>query len=252
LNYNMRELMVVTAAKQLQNNKAVFVGTGMPMLAVLLAQKLHAPDLILIFEAGGVAPRMPILPVSVGDSRTFYKAVSASSMHEVMSIAQAGYIDYGFLGGAQIDIYGNLNTTVIGDHDKPKARLPGSGGGNDIGSFCWETVIIMNQDKRKFASKLDYITTPGYLNGSGDREQKGLPKGCGPSRVVTQLGVYGFDDVSKKMRLISLHPGIRTEDVNENSSFPILTPEKTSITTEPTVEEVKILRELDTLCITSK
>jgi acyl CoA:acetate/3-ketoacid CoA transferase beta subunit len=213
---------------------------------------MHAPDLIIIFEAGGVGPRMPILPVSVGDSRTFYKAVAASSMHEVMSLAQAGYMDYGFLGGAQIDVYGNLNTTVIGDHDKPKARLPGSGGANDIGSFCWQTVIIMRQDKRKFSSKLDYITTPGYLTGYDAREKSGLPIGCGPSRVVTQLGIYGFDDESKRMKLLSLHPGINVEDIKANSSFPIIITEPVPITAEPTEEELNILRELDTLGITSK
>lgn len=252
MKYNMLELMVITAAKQLENNKSVFVGTGMPMLAVLFAQKTHAPDLIMVFEAGGVAPQMPILPVSVGDSRTFYNAVSASSMHEVMALAQTGYMDYGFLGGAQIDMYGNLNTTVIGEHDNPKTRLPGSGGGNDIGSFCWETMIIMQQDKRKFIDKLDFITSPGYLSGLHSRENSGLAKDSGPSRIITQLGVYGFDDETKRMKLISLHPGITVEMIQENSSFPIIILDDISITSLPTDEELAILRNLDMFNITRR
>jgi acyl CoA:acetate/3-ketoacid CoA transferase beta subunit len=253
MNCNAAELMVITAAKQLENNKSVFVGTGMPMLAVLFAQRTHAPDLIMIFEAGGVAPRMPILPVSVGDSRTFYNAVSASSMHEVMSLAQAGYMDYGFLGGAQIDIYGNLNTTIIGtDHANPKVRLPGSGGGNDIGSFCWETVIIMPQDNRKFIDKLDFLTTPGYIDGPQAREKAGLPKGAGPKRIVTQLGVYGFDEETKKMKLVSLHPGVTKEQVQENSSFPIIIPDDAPLTPLPSESELEILRAIDMLNITKK
>jgi len=252
MRWNMLELMVLTAAKQMQNNKSVFVGTGMPMLAVLCAQKTHAPDLIMVFEAGGVAPEMPILPVSVGDSRTFYKAICASSMHEVMALAQAGYMDYGFLGGAQIDVYGNLNTTVIGEQANPKTRLPGSGGGNDIGSFCWETMIIMKQDKRKFSAKLDFLTTPGYLSGLHSREKSGLPKDSGPTRVITQLGVYGFDEETKKMKLLSLHPGATVEMVQENSSFPIIIPDSFSITPEPSDEELGILRKLDMFNITQK
>jgi len=206
--------------------------------------------LIMIFEAGGIAPRMPLLPVSVGDSRTFYDAIGATSMHEVMALAQAGYIDYGFIGGAQIDRYGNLNTTVIGDHDNPKSRLPGSGGGNDIGSFCWETMIIMVQDKRKFVDKLDFVTSPGYLGGGKDREKHGLPKNTGTKRVITQYGVYGFEPESKKMMLISLHPGVTVEQIQENSSFPIIIPDKYSTTSEPSDEELVILRGLDKLNIT--
>jgi acyl CoA:acetate/3-ketoacid CoA transferase beta subunit len=252
ISYNMQEVMVIAAGKLLENNKSVFVGTGMPMLAVLWAQKVHAPNLVMVFEAGGLVPRMPLLPVSVGDSRTFHKAVSASSMHDVMSLAQSGYMDYGFLGGAQIDVYGNLNTTVIGDHEHPKTRLPGSGGSNDVGSFCWQTLIIMRQDKRKFAATLDYITSPGFLKGPQAREKSGLPKGSGPWRVITQLGVYGFDDTTRKMKLISLHPGIKTEDISGNSSFPIIVPDQILTTQEPTEEELETLRDLDMFNITRR
>lgn len=169
----------------------------------------------------------------------------ASSMHDSMSISQAGYLDYGFLGAAQIDVYGNINTTVIGSHEKPKVRLPGSGGGNDVGSLCWRTIVIMRQERRRFVSKLDFLTTPGYLTGPGSREKAGLPEGCGPYRVITQLGVYGFDDSTKRMCLISTHPGIPVEQIETNSSFEINISRKVSISKPPTPEELRILHEID-------
>jgi acyl CoA:acetate/3-ketoacid CoA transferase beta subunit len=130
-DYNPTELLAYVAANLLEDNKSVFVGTGLPMIAGMLAQRTHAPNLLIIFEAGGIGPQVPVLPISVGDSRTFYRACAASSMHDVMSAGQAGYVDYGFLGAAQMDPYGNLNTTVIGPHETPTVRLPGSGGAND-------------------------------------------------------------------------------------------------------------------------
>ncbi|HQG55110.1 MAG TPA: CoA-transferase, partial [Thermoleophilia bacterium] len=162
-DYNMMEMMISVAARFLEDGKSVAVGTGAPCAAAMLAQKTHAPDLVVIFEAGGVAPQLPEMPISVGDSRTFYRAVAASTMHDAMSAAQAGHLDYGFLGAAQIDMYGNINTTVIGDWARPRARLPGSGGANDLGSFCHRTIIIMAQDRRRFVEQLDFLTTPGYL-----------------------------------------------------------------------------------------
>jgi len=162
-----------------------------------------------------------------------------------MSISQAGYLDYGFLGAAQIDMYGNINTTVIGDWEHPKVRLPGSGGANDVGSLCPRTIIIMRQDKRRFVEKVDFITTPGYLDGPGARERAGLPEGTGPYRVITQLGVYGFDEETKRLKLLAVHPGVTIEDVKENSSFEILIPEKVETTQPPTEEELRILHEID-------
>ena len=132
--YSSAELMVYAAARVIENKKCVFVGTGLPMLATMFAQRTHAPDLLIIFEAGGIGPQMTALPISAGDGRTFHQAVAASSMLDVMSITQAGYADYSFLGAAQVDRYGNINTTVFGLYDKPKVRLPGSGGANDLGS----------------------------------------------------------------------------------------------------------------------
>ncbi len=244
-NYSSTEMLACVASNILEDKKSVFVGTGLPMIASMLAQRTHAPNLLLFFEAGSIGPEIPVLPISVGDSRTFYMAIAASSMHDSMSMAQAGYIDYGFLGAAQIDMYGNINTTVIGPYEHPKVRLPGSGGANDVGTLSNKTIIIMRQDKYRFVKKLDFITTPGYLNGYDSREKIGLPKDSGPYRIITQLGVYGFDKESKKMKLISTHPGVTIEQIKNNSSFDILIPEKIVVTKPPTKNELKILKDID-------
>jgi acyl CoA:acetate/3-ketoacid CoA transferase beta subunit len=241
--YNPREFLAYTGAAALEDKTAVFVGTGLPMIAGMLAQKTHAPNLLIIFEAGGIGPQPPELPTSVGATLTSYNAIAASSMHDVMSMCQAGYVDFGFLGAAQIDIYGNLNTTCIGDHDHPKARLPGSGGANDIGSYTHRTItIIAGQSKRTFVNKLDYLTTPGYLDGPGAREKAGLAWGTGPYRVITQLGVYGFESKSKKMKLVAVHPGVTVEEILDNSSFDIIIPEKFATSPEPPEADLEALR----------
>lgn len=245
--YSSTELLATVAANLLEDKKSVFVGTGLPMVAAMLAQRTFAPKLLIIFEAGGIGPIVPVLPISVGDSRTFYRAVAASSMHDVMSAASAGYIDYGFLGAAMIDQYGNINTTVIGDWERPKVRLPGSGGANDIGSLCHKIIIIMRQDRTKFMKKIDFLTTPGFLDGPGARERVGLPKDTGPYRVITQLGVYGFDDETKRIKLLSVHPGVTIEQIKENSGMDIIIPHEVSVSPEPSKDELKILKEIDPL-----
>jgi len=242
--YNVREGLAFRGASVLEDKKSVFVGTGLPIIASMLAQRTHAPSLFIVFEAGGLGPQIPELPVSVGESRTYFKAVAASSMHDVMSVSQAGYIDFGFLGAAQMDMYGNINTTVIGDHDLPKVRLPGSGGANDVASFSQRLVIIIaNQSKRTFVNRVDFLTTPGYLDGPGARERAGLPEKSGPYRVITQLGIYGFDENTKRLTLISLNPGVTMADVKENSSFEIVIPGQVGVSPEPTEEHLRILRE---------
>jgi glutaconate CoA-transferase subunit B len=157
-------------------------------------------------------------------------------------MAQQGLVDYGFLGAAQIDKYGNLNTTVIGDYDKPKARLPGSGGANDLGSLCGKTITLMRHDTLRFVEKLDFLTTPGYLNGPGSRESAGLPRGTGPYRVITQLAVMGFHERTKEMKLISVHPGVSVDYVLENTGFRLLVDEGVGETKPPTEIELKLLR----------
>jgi len=247
--FSLRKLQACVAARMLEDHRSVFVGTGLPMIAALLAQRTHAPGILILFEAGGIGPQPPVLPISVGDSRTFHRAVAASSMHDAMSAAQAGYLDYGFLGAAQIDMYGNINTTVIGAWEHPRARLPGSGGANDLGSFCHRTIVIMQQDRRRFVEKVDFLTTPGYLTGPGARERAGLPAGSGPYRVITQLGVYGFHPESKRMQLLSVHPGVTVEEACANSAFEVLVPERVGTTAPPTEEELRLLGEIDPMGI---
>ena len=242
--YSLREFLAFSGAKVLEDKKSVFVGTGLPIIAAALAQKTHAPNLLIVFEAGGIGPWLPELAISVGESRTFHRAVAASSMHDVMSLSQCGYVDYGFLGAAQMDMFGNINTTVIGDHDSPQARLPGSGGANDVASFSQRLIIIIAaQSKRTFVEKLDFLTTPGYLDGPGGRERAGLPQGTGPYRLITQLGIYGFDDETKRVKLLSLHPGVTVEEVVENSGFDIIIPDRIEVSPEPADEDLRILRE---------
>src|SRR5437667_8423065 len=157
-SHSAMELMICCAARLLEDGKTVAVGTGVPVAAAMLAQRLHAPNLVILFESGGVAPQLPTMPISVGDSRAFYRAVMATSMADVMEFAQRGMIDYTFLGGAQIDAYGNLNSTVIGDHAKPKVRFPGSGGACDLASLCWRTMVVTQQSPKRFVEKPDFLT----------------------------------------------------------------------------------------------
>ena len=243
MEYNPTELMACVASRVLEDNRSVLVGTGLPIIASVLAQRLHAPNLLILFEAGGIGPRIPTIPISVGDSRTFHRGVMAASMDYVMSLAQLGHVDYGFLGAAQIDRYGNLNTTVIGDYDSPTVRLPGSGGANDVGSLCHRTIILMRHDKRRFVEELDFLTTPGYLKGPGAREEAGLPSDTAPYRVISQLGVMGFDGESKRMELISVHPGVTVEDVVENTGFELVLPRTVNTTEPPRDAELRLLRE---------
>ncbi len=240
--YNTMELMIVVAARNLENGKTVGVGTGAPCAAAMLAQKTHAPDLVIMFEAGGISPQLPTMPISVGDSRTFYRAVMASGMCEIMETCQRGMVDYTFLGGAQIDMYGNLNSTVIGAWKKPKVRFPGSGGANDFASFCWKVMVITPQDARRFVEKVSFITTPGYLDGPGARERAGLPANTGPHKVITNMAVMGYDGKTMRMRVESIHQGFTFEEVQKNCGFPLLKAEKIVVTPAPTADELKILR----------
>ena len=242
--YNTMELMIVAAARNLEDGKTVGVGTGAPCAAAMLAQKTHAPDLVVMFEAGGISPQLPTMPISVGDSRTFYRAIMASGMCEIMETCQRGMVDYTFLGGAQIDMYGNLNSTLIGGtHQKPKVRLPGSGGANDFGSLCWKMMVLTVQDAKRFVEKCDFITTPGWLQGGNSRYEAGLPEGTGPYKVFTNMAVMDFEPESKRMRIMSINPGYSIKDVQDNCGFELLKAPKITETEPPTAAELKILRE---------
>jgi glutaconate CoA-transferase, subunit B len=243
-DYNTMELMISTAARELEDGASVGVGTGAPCAAAMLAQKTHSPNLVIFFEAGGAAPLIPEMPISVGDSRTSYKAVIATSMADIMETACRGMLDYTFLGGAQIDMYGNLNSTMIGsDHQRPKVRFPGSGGANDFASFCWRMMVMTPQDPKRFVEKCDFITSPGWLTGGDSRAKSGLPLGAGPYKIITNMAVMDFEPESKRMRIIAINPGYTEKDVRENCGFELMKAEKISDNPPPTGEELSILRE---------
>ncbi len=241
--YKPSELLICTASRLMEDGTTAFIGTGIPMLAASLAQRMHAPNLVPIFEFGGTGAILESLPLAVGGGCTFHRAVAASGIRDIVETAQRGFVEYGFLGGAQIDVYGNLNTTVIGEHDHPKVRLPGSGGGNDVGSHCWRTIAIIPHDRRRFVERVDFITTPGYLTGPGSREAAGLPRGTGPYRVVTTLGVMGYHPQTKRMMLMATQPGVTVADVQENTGFEILPAGRVDTNPPPSPEELRILRE---------
>lgn len=243
-SFNAMELMICCAARALEDGATAAVGTGVPCAAAMLAQRTHAPNLVVLFEAGGVAPRLPTMPISVGDSRTFHRAVMATSMADVMTTCQRGMIDYTFLGGAQIDAYGNLNSTMLGtDLARPRVRLPGSGGANDLASLCWRILVVTNHDRRRFVEKLDFLTTPGYLTGPGAREAAGLPPGTGPYRVITDLAVMGYHEKTKRMQVLSLHPGVTLAQVRSATGFELEAREPLGVTAPPGLPELRILRE---------
>ncbi len=243
-DYSAMEMMICSAARELEDGSTVGVGTGAPCAAAMLAQKTGSPNLTIMFEAGGIAPLLPEMPISVGDSRTTWKAVMASGMCEIMETACRGMLDYTFLGGAQIDMYGNLNSTRIGDdHQKPKVRFPGSGGANDFGSFAWRMMVMTPQDAKRFVERVSYITTPGWLEGGNSRAKSGLPLNAGPYKIITNMAVMDFEPESKRMRIISINHGYSEKDVLDNCGFELLKAPKISETSPPADEELRILRD---------
>ena len=241
--YSKIEMMICMAARHLEDGKTVAVGTGAPCAAAMLAQKVHAPSLVIIFEAGGLSPLLPQMPISVGDSRTFFRGIMAAGMNEMMMTCSRGLVDYAFLGGAQIDKYGNINSTVIGDYDHPDVRFPGSGGANDFASFCWQTLIITIHNKKRFVEKVDFITSPGFLTGPGARETAGLPEGSGPYKIITDLAVMGFDPITREMMVESIHQGVTQQDIIENTGFQLVFPAAIETTRPPSIAELKVLRQ---------
>jgi len=242
-SYTPTELLICTAARLMTDNTTAFIGTGIPMLAASLAQRMHAPNLVTVFEFGGTGAILETLPLAVGGECTFHRAIAAAGICDVMEAAQRGFIEFGFIGGAQIDPFGNLNSTVIGEYAHPKVRLPGSGGANDVGSHCWKTIAIMRQDRRRFLDKVDFITTPGYLTGPGAREAAGLPPGTGPYRVVTNLAVLGFHPETRRMQLLATQPNVTIQEVINNTGFDLSLAETIATNPPPTPEEIHLLRE---------
>ena len=242
-NYSLMELMTVVAAREVADGEVVFAGTGLPMLGVMLAQKTHAPGCVIIFEAGTVARRLAHLPMSVGDPRAMRGAASAAGLMEVFTfVLQAGRVDVGFLGGAQVDRFGNINSTSIGtDPRHPEVRFSGSGGACDIACLAKRTIIIAKHENRRFPEKVDYVTSPGWLQGGTSRRDSGLVRG-GPTVVVTTMGVMRFRPETHGIYLANYHPGLTAQAVAEATGFP-LDIEGAVETPRPTAAELRILRE---------
>jgi glutaconate CoA-transferase subunit B len=243
--FSTLELMAVCGSREIKNGEVVFIGTGLPMIAALLAKRTHAPAAKIVFEAGFIDSNAKDIALSIADSRLGYRASGAIGLIETLGLMlQGGHVDVGFLGAAQIDAYGNINTTYIGSFEKPTVKLPGSGGGNDIASSAKRVVVIMTHEKRKMVTKLDYLTSPGFLDGPGARERTGLIGG-GPSLVVTNLCQMDFDPHTKRIRLATVHPGISVQQVIENTGFELILPKNVPPTELPTCEELAILKAID-------
>jgi glutaconate CoA-transferase, subunit B len=242
--YTNDELMAVEAARHLHDGAVCFVGIGLPSQAANLARLTHAPNLVLIYESGTIGTKPAVLPLSIGDGELAETADAVVSVPEIFAYwLQGGRIDVGFLGAAQIDRFGNLNTTVIGDYEKPRTRLPGAGGAPEIATSAKEVLLIMKQDKRTFVDRLDFVTTTGYFTGGDSRERSGAP-GAGPTRVITNLGVFEPDPETKELTLVQLHPGVDVERVQSATGWKLSVARDLSQTPEPAPETLAILRDL--------
>ncbi|MFN3658031.1 MAG: CoA-transferase subunit beta [Pseudolabrys sp.] len=243
--YTAGELLAILSARQLKDGQVVFAGVGIPLLAATLAQRLHCPGLTILFEGGviGALIEPGKLPPSTNDQRCTARANMVLGSAEVLLLLQRGYVDVGFMGGAQIDQYGNLNSSFIGDPAKPKTRLPGTGGGNDISSLT-NMIVAMKHEKRRFVENVDFITSPGWLKGGQTRRDAGLPAG-GMYRVVTDLAVFGFDETTRRLTPLALNPGVTREQVQDNTGFKLEFSHDTGVTEPPTEHELSTLRMLD-------
>lgn len=245
LSYTASELMCINAARLLRDGDVVFVGVGLPNLACNLARRTHAPNLQMIYEAGVIGARPARLPLSIGDPTLVSGASSVCSMYDIFTLyLQRGNVDVGFLGGAQIDRYANINATVIGEYAHPKVRLPGSGGSQEMAAWANRCYIMTPHQKRRFPEKVDFCTSAGFLNGRAGREASGV-RGGGPLEVVTNLGILEPDD-SGELTLTALHPGCTVEQVKENTGWPIKIAVDLKITEPVRETELNLLRnELD-------
>lgn len=240
--YSASELMTVNSARLLRDGDVVFVGVGLPNLACNLARRTHAPNLLMIYEAGVIGARPARLPLSIGDPTLVTGAVGVCSMYDIFTLyLQRGNVDVGFLGGAQIDRFGNINATVIGEYSHPKVRLPGSGGSMEIAGWANRCYVMTPHQKRRFPEKVDFATSAGFLDGRPRREAAGV-RGAGPLAVVTDLGILEPDETGELV-LTTLHPGILVEQVKANTGWDLKVASELRVTVPPTLEELRILRE---------
>jgi glutaconate CoA-transferase subunit B len=244
--YSKNEIMIAASARTLAGEKICFVGVGLPNIVCNLAQRTVAPELQLVYEAGVFGARPARLPLSIGDPTLVTGSTAVTSMFELFAFyLQAGLIDAAFLGGAQIDRYGNLNTTVIGEYADPKVRLPGSGGACEIAIHARKILVIMRQAQRSFVDKIDFRTSPGH-SGDAEHDRARGWSGSGPTSVVTDLGTYGFDEATGEMTLLTLHPGVTLDQVRESTGWEMRVSDDLGETPPPTEDELRLIRtELD-------
>ena len=243
--YTSDEIMTVTAARQLRNGAVCFVGIGLPSAACNLARAMHAPDLVLIYESGTVGTRPVVLPLSIGDGELAETATCIVPLPEIFAhYLQRGRVDVGFLGAAQIDRFGNLNSTVIGDYAHPKVRLPGAGGAPEIATYAREVLSVMKQSPRSFVARLDFRTSCGFLEGHGARRARGSP-GSGPRAVITDFGTLAPHPQTQELQLTGLYPGVTADDVRAASGWPLQSAERVEALPPPEPAELQSLRELE-------
>ncbi len=246
-DYTLTELLVATAAREIKDGDVVFVGVGIPGLGVGLAKLTHAPNMIMAMESGSIGSQPYRVVLGIGDNACVENAICCTSLWRLFSDQQRGFFDIGIVSGAQVDKYGNLNSTVItgsGNYQKPKTRLPGSGGANDIASSARKTILMINMQARRFIDKVDYITSPGYLDGYDSRQKAGLP-GEGPEAIITDKCIMRFDPVTKEAFVSSIHPGVTIEEVKSLVSWKLKVSPDMHLTEPPTEEQVRITRTLD-------
>lgn len=244
MNYTLREMMTIMAAREIHDGDIVFCGTGISMVAAMAAKRINAPESIIFFETGAFDSKLEEIPMAVADPRVMYGAASCGTLLDAFATMQnriTGDHVIGIVGAAQVDRYGNLNSTCIGDYYKPATRFSGSGGACDVASFVPRSIAFMQHEKRKFPEKLDYLTSPGYLDGAGARERNGLYSG-GPVAVISNLGVMHFDEKTKEMYLAFYYPGITPQKILDNMEFTVDVSKATEAL-PPTERELKILRE---------
>jgi glutaconate CoA-transferase, subunit B len=238
------DIMTVVAARTLRDRAVCFVGIGLPSLAANLARRLHAPDIVLVYESGAIGAKPTRPPLSIGDGELAETADAVVSVPEIFAYwLQAGRIDVGFLSAAQIDRYANINTTVIGPYEDPKVRLPGAGGAPEIAASSREVIVVVRQSLRTFVDRLDFVTSVGHHTGHDSRARLGL-RGRGPSAVITDLGVLRPDPVSRELVLTEIHPGVVVDEVSARTGWPLRVSATLTVTAAPTPAEVAALREL--------
>ena len=245
MEHTDRELMVIAAAREIRDGEAVFVGMRLPMLAFALAKRTHAPNAIGLFENGLVRESpAPEMLFTISDPPNIPSALWATSTTRIMGMLQQGLVDVGFIGGAEVDKFGNLNTSYIGDWRRPRVKLPGSGGGTDIACLAKRFVIIMSQERHRFRERVDYVTSPGHGEGRDWRRRVGL-SGGGPVALITTLGVFRFDPQSKEAYLASYHPGQSVEAVKAQTEWDLKVAPDVAATPPPTSAELEIVRACD-------